>query len=270
MPSTSLCLRPSPALLLARALEIPLRAWRQRDRRLAAFGVAMALAMLPALVALGLDERTLRGLPVWIKPLKFMASVSMYALSSAWLIGHLSEARRRGAALGVLVWALIGSALFEVGYITLQAALGQASHYASGDALHALLYTVMGAVALVLAGTQAVLARWVHRDGEAWLPPAYRRALVWGLALTFVLGAGAGLALGTLQPPAGWGWPLLGWHPRGDLRIAHFVGVHAQQALPLVGVLLLAAGAPDAGRAVDRAAALWALLWLGAMALALR
>lgn len=270
MPATSVHLRPSPALRLARALELPARAWQQRDRRLAAFGALMLLALLPALLALGLDDRVLRGVPVWIKPIKFMLSVAVFAYSSAWLIGHLSEARRRSRALGVLVWTLIGSAGFEVGYITLQAALGEASHYHTGDALHALLYTLMGVVALVLSGTQAVLARWLHRDGNGVLPTAYRRALVWAAALTFVLGAGAGMALGNLQPPAGSGWLPMGWHAQGDLRIAHFIGVHAQQALPLAGLLALAAGAPQATRAVDRAAGVWTLLWLAALLLALR
>ena len=52
----------------------PALGWREREPRLFAFGLLMLVLMLPAGLALGLDDRTLRGVNVWIKPLKFMAA----------------------------------------------------------------------------------------------------------------------------------------------------------------------------------------------------
>jgi hypothetical protein len=57
--------------------------------------------------------------------------------------------------------------------------------------------------------------------------------------MTFVLATASGFLLGGQQPPAGVGLPVLGWHIDGpDARPAHFLGVHAQQLLPLFGWLL--------------------------------
>jgi hypothetical protein len=42
--------------------------------------------------------------------------------------------------------------------------------------------------------------------------------------------------LGGNQPPAGQGLPIVGWHLYKDIRPAHFLGVHAQQLIPLWGV----------------------------------
>jgi hypothetical protein len=234
------------------ALPAPLRlarAWLAQARAgepvLAAFGLAMWLAMIPAAIALGLDERSLRGVSVWVKPLKFMASLGLFALTTAWFVG------------------------LEIGYIALQAALGRASHYNFDSPLSAALYSAMGLGALALTFTQAVLAREVVRHGGPLRGDPVRVAIVAGLVLTFLLGAGAGGLLGSMQPPAGTGLPIVGWHPRGDLRPAHFVGLHAQQLLPLAG-LALARLAP--GRAMP---ALWAFtlgyvaLWAALVAMGL-
>ncbi len=58
-----------------------------------------------------------------------------------------------------------------------------------------------------------------------------------GLLLTFVLSTVSGLLLGGKQPPAGEGLPIVGWHLYKDIRPSHFLGVHAQQFIPLMGIV---------------------------------
>lgn len=239
--------------------------WR-REPRLVAFALLLLAMMLPAAIGLGLDERVLRGVNVWVKPMKFMASVALLALTTAWFAPQLPAAVRRGRGFSLLVWTLIATGGFEVAYITLQAALGQASHYNVGDPVHALLYTLMGIGAIALTATQPWLAWLILRHGERRVAPAYRLAVLLGLALTFVLGASIGILLGGGQPATGVALPVVGWsRSMGDLRVAHFVGIHSGQVLPLAG-FALARWRPRAALAgVWGLAALWTALWAGTL-----
>lgn len=246
------------------------RAWLReafaRQRLLTGFAVLLWLAMLPALLALGLDERTLRGVSVWVKPLKFLASVGLFSLCTAWFIGLLPPEQRRGPAVRALVATILLTGGFEVVYITLMAALGQASHYNLGSALSAALYTAMGIGAMALTATQPVLAWLIVRRGRSDLDPRWRDAVVLGLVLTFVLGAGTGSLLGGFKPPDGAGLPVLGWHlAGGDLRPAHFIGLHAQQFLPLAGLALIALRVRRARLLLGAFAVLLTVLWGWAM-----
>lgn len=238
--------RPARALAPPRN---PLSELFTRERRLALYGAALLALLLPMAVAWGLDDRLLRGANVWLKPMKFALSIGVLAFTTAWFIGHLPAARRSSRAVDWIVWLLIGSGSFELAYITLQAALGQASHFNVGDAFHGAMYTLMGIGALVLTATQPMLAWQLYRHPDAGRPAAYRLAVLIGLVLTFVFGAGVGMLLGNLKPPSGGiTLPLLGWSlGGGDLRPAHFVGIHAGQVLPLIG--LAAATAFGARRA---------------------
>lgn len=238
------------------------RALCERERVLAWFGLLMLLAMLPTAGAALLDERVLRGASIWAKPLKFQASIAVFALSTAWFIGLLPVQRRRAAVVRGLVWTLVLAGGLEVAYITLQAALGEASHYNRSSLAHQVAYLAMGAGALAMMATQPVLAWQIQRHASPDEPAIWRQAVVLGLVLTFVLGVGAAAPLASAPPPDGSGWPLLGWQlSAGDLRPAHFVGSHAQQVIPLVGWMLAGAWA----RAIPVRAARMVLAW-GALA----
>ena len=224
-PRTHVALRQWPVELL------------RRERRLAVFGLGLLALLLPMAIAWGVDERMLRGANVWLKPMKFALSIGLLALTTAWFAGHLAPKRRAGRAMDWIVWLLIGAGSFELAYITLQAALGQGSHYNVGDPLHATMYSLMGLGAVVLTATQPMLAWQLYRHRDEALPAAYRLSVLLGLVLTFVFGAGVGGLLSGLQPPEGGvALPLFGWSlGGGDLRPAHFVGIHAEQVLPLIG-----------------------------------
>ncbi|MGS0756995.1 hypothetical protein ACVBEH_21620, partial [Roseateles sp. GG27B] len=172
----------------------------------------------------------------WVKPMKFALSIALLALTTAWYVGHLPAGRRASRAIDWIVGLLIGAGSLELAYITVQAALGQGSHYNVGDALHGSLYALMGIGAIVLTATQPLLAWQLYRHPDPSRPAAYRRAVLIGLVMTFVLGTGSGGLLSSLQPPSGGvTLPLLGWAlGGGDLRPAHFVGIHAEQVLPVM------------------------------------
>ena len=253
---------PTPRFILREA-------WtRQRTLTLLAF--IFLAAMIPAAVAMLFDTRELRGVNVWIKPLKFLASITVFCFSTAWFVGLLPEAKRRAPAIRFVVASIVGASLFEVIYIVLKAALGQASHYNVSDQLHINMYTLMGIGATLLCVTQGVLAFQISRYGRTDIDPAWRMAVVRGLWLTLILGAGVGALLGSLQPPDGAGLPITGWHAARDLRPAHFLGMHAQQLIPLLGLLLVGRPSVEAKRALNFAVIVYVSLWLALVFMGLR
>ena len=241
-----------------------------REHRLTLYGALLLALVLPMAIAWGLDDRVLRGASVWIKPMKFALSIAVLAFTTAWFVGHLRAAQQRSRAVDRMVWLLIGAGTFELAYITLQAAHGQGSHYNVGDAFHGLMYTLMGIGALALTATQPMLAWQLRRHADPGRPAAYRLAVQLGLVMTFVLGATVGGLLSSLQPPdgsAGAAVPLLGWAlAGGDLRPAHFIGIHAEQFLPLAGLAAAALVPRDASRWVWGAALAYTLLFAAATA----
>lgn len=251
-----------------------LRAVRRRDPVLADFGLALlALAVILG-VAGALDARQLHGEDVWAKPVKFLLSVGLFSLTSAWFIGELPQARRSAAPLRAVRWTLIGAGTFELVYITWQAALGQPSHFNESTPFHTVMFALMGIGAVALTATTLPLAREIARHGTG-LTPALRLAIVLGLVLTFVLGVGVGVAISAYGGPVvgaarGPGLPLLGWSTTGgDLRVPHFLGIHAQQLLPLAGAGLAAALPMRARAAVWLVSALYVLVTLAAFAQAM-
>lgn len=254
----------------AQALRAVLHELMSRQPALAVFGFLLWALLLPTAVAWGLDERTLRDANVWAKPAKFLLALGAFSLTTAWLVGWIDVARRRSRSVTVAVATLIAASTLELAYIVVQAARGQASHYNVGDPLHQALYAAMAVGALLLTASGLPIAREIHRNGLSTVPVVLRQAAVHGLVLTFVLGAGVGMLLGGLQPPSGPGVatvPLFGWALAGDLRIAHFLGIHAQQLLPLAGAVLAARGRRVGDRAlwtatVPQQPGLRALRWI--------
>ena len=203
------------------------------------FGLTFAFGILAFA-----DERTFNGVSTWAKPLKFSLSLSVYFATLVWFApllpnGYLGTRRGRWLTIVPIVCAVL-----EIAYIALQAGRGEASHYNNTSMLYSLIYSLMGVGATLLivvcAWMAAVIAkRFGMRD-------AYAFAVVVGLSMTVVLGGGfggymagqTGHWVGGAPTDAG-GWWLTGWaRDGGDLRVAHFFGMHAMQALPVVGWLL--------------------------------
>jgi hypothetical protein len=140
----------------------------------------------------------------------------------------------------VFVWItalLISTSLFEVAYISYQASQGAASHYNVSDPFHAFMFGLMAIAAVGLTASQAWLAWEIWKEPRGAGMPVETLAVIIGLVLTFVLSTISGFMLGGNQAPAGQGLPIVGWHFYKDIRPAHFLGVHAQQLIPLWGLV---------------------------------
>jgi hypothetical protein len=184
------------------------------------------------------DIRTIRDVGVWVKPMKFMAATVLFAWTTVWLVSIAHTSVGTTQTYSWITALLILTSLFEVVYITYQGSQGEASHYNNSDVLHMILFGVMAIAAVGLTATQAWLAWEIWQEQKTMGLSVVTIGVVIGLLLTFILSTVSGFLLGDNQPPAGVGLPIVGWHLYRDIRPSHFLGVHAQQFIPLLGLLV--------------------------------
>lgn len=214
--------------------------WYRRGPWLVRIGLAHVLILVILLLLSVFDERQLTGVSIWLKPAKFALSLSVYLLTMAWLLGELAGPRRIVRAIALVVAA---SMILEQVLITLQAARGTTSHYNEATPFDSAVFSLMGfGVAANSAAVAVALGLFcLQRSAGA---PGYWWGIRLGLAV-FLLGsvqgfamiANAGHTVGL--PDGGPGMPVTGWSTvAGDLRVAHFIGIHAIQALPVAGLVI--------------------------------
>ncbi|MFI6325482.1 hypothetical protein ACIBG8_48750 [Nonomuraea sp. NPDC050556] len=240
-----------------------------KHRPLALCAAAMALLALFSGIGLLVDPRMVMDEGVWLKPFKFAASFTLYTLTLAWMIGQSQKWRRTLWWLGTVTVALF--VVPEISVITFQAARGVRSHFNVGTAFDDTMFKVMGGAAYLgwvltfALGVFLVLQRRVDRP-MAWAVPLGLVISLAGMSVGYLMTAprpGQTKALGVLGAHSvggldgGAGMPLTGWSTgAGDLRVSHFVGLHALQALPLlaIGLRLLARRFPVLESAATRSA----------------
>jgi hypothetical protein len=226
------------------------------SRPLTIAGLTTLLVLAGTLAGLLFDSRVITGAPAWLKPAKFAISISIYSFTLIWLLGFV-QGRPRLVHLVANVTTV--ALIVEMALIAVQAARGATSHFNVATPLDSAIFSTMG---------MFIIAAWVMNMLAAIMlirqrlpDPAYAWALRLGLLLTLVgasigilmvmptsaqlagAAAGQGMTLAGAHSvgvaDGGPGLPLVGWSTvGGDLRAPHFVGLHALQALPLLGWLL--------------------------------
>jgi hypothetical protein len=205
-------------------------------------GFNAALLGIYALAAV-FDARELAGHSVWLKPGKFALSFVLLFATMAWVVQRLSASVQQGRAARTTLAAMTVACWGEMAYLTLQAGRGVHSHYNNSTPWEAAMYTVMGIGAVILVLGIGAIGVLTARDHHARLGPALKAGIVWGFGLSAgltlitagYLSSQPGHFVGT-PPPGAATVPIFGWSLAvGDLRPAHFLSLHAMQALPLLG-----------------------------------
>ena len=207
-------------------------------------GLAHMALMVVCLGLSFVDERTFNDVSVWSKPFKFALSLGVYFFTIAWFAQYVRPGALETKSGRVLIALPILMAAFEMPYITIMGALGEASHFNFSSPFYATMYSLMGIGAVTMVAVLPWLGWLVIRAYGFAHPQAF--AIFIGLVLTFALGGGFGGYLGSsgghwVNAPAtdANGVFLFNWtREGGDLRVAHFFGMHAMQVIPLFALLL--------------------------------
>jgi hypothetical protein len=242
----------------------------------------MLITLAVALIGLVVDPRIVTGAPAWMKPAKFAISIAIYGATLIWLLRYIQD---RPVLVRVISWiALIGFTI-EMVLITMQVVRGTTSHFNFATPFDATVFRVMGGVIVGMWLLTLVVALLLFR--RKFADPA----IVWGVR-TGIVAALLGMAVAFFMPqptPAqlerleadetvsiigahsvgvedgGPGLPVVGWSTTGgDLRVAHFVGIHGLQVAPAIG-WLIASFAPGwlSARGRGRLAIIAGLAWIG-------
>jgi hypothetical protein len=225
------------------------------NRALTILGGAMLITFLATVVGIFVDHRVITGAPAWLKPAKFAISVSIYSFTFVWLLSFVENRPRLVRVVGNVT---VVSLIVEMIVIITQAARGTSSHFNQTTPINTSLWLTMGAFIVLVWTMNLVLAALLIMQRMT------DRAFAWSLRLGLVISAiGMAVAFFMVRPTpeqakaivghgphivgahsvgvadGGPGLPILGWSTvGGDLRAAHFVGLHALQILPFFGWLL--------------------------------
>ncbi len=217
-----------------------MRTLYQSNRILTLTGGFHWLLVVVLLLIYPFDSRTILGISPWIKPIKFSVSIAIYVWTLAWYMRYLVD---RARAVRIISCGVAISMLTEIACIVMQSARGTTSHFNGATTFDAAVFILMG----VMIGLNAMLVVWVLvlscKPGLR-IPPAYAWGIRCGLLLFLLASAEGGIMIGNHAhtvgaPDGGPGLPLINWsREHGDLRVAHFLGMHALQVLPFAGYLL--------------------------------
>lgn len=215
----------------------------QKNEPLFWFSVLNFALCLACLAMMQLDNTEVLGINAWVKPFKFYISTLFFTGSMAWYMQYLGE--NYATTVRGYSWGLIVLLCIENVYITAMAAKGLRSHFNVETPFFASMWTVMAVASTLISATTVFIAIAFFKSDFPTLPPAYLWAIRIGLIL-FIVFSLQGLAMGgRLSHTVGGadgsaGLPLVNWsRTYGDLRIAHFLGMHALQIIPILAYYLV-------------------------------
>ena len=232
----------------------------QSDAKLTAVGILMTALLGATGIALLVDPRQILGAPAWMKPAKFAASIAIYTFTLAWVFTYLREWPRTRR---IASWVTTVTLLLEIVIIDTQVWRGTTSHFNVGTVLDGVLFTIMGLAIVIqtLVATAVAVALWRQRFSD--------RAMGWalrlGMTVTIIGAMTGGLMTQPTRaqldnaragnpmtiagahtvgaPDGGPGLTGTGWsREHGDLRVAHFLGLHSLQVLALAALFFTRKG----------------------------
>lgn len=217
----------------------------------------MTLAALTFITLLYFDGRTLdSGEPVWMKPLRFALAFGIHSITMIWIYKITNRKKVNDKWFNFCLDIQLCVFIIEMLCITLQASRGVGSHFNTATFFDESVYTIMGMAATVLMFTYPIQAWSCARQ------PGKRKIVSYAAALGYlamIIGCFMGFQMTEpsdaqdimsdqgieiakqgahyISSPSGNNMAFFSWDmEKGDWRIAHFIGLHGIQLLPLLGL----------------------------------
>ena len=205
----------------------------QRNKALSRFGLLNFAIFFILLIFSFFDPRMILGANLWHKPMKFALSIGLFSWTMAWFLSYISQE----AKVKKIQWTIILMMAIELLIIIGQAARGELSHFNIRSILNIVLFNIMGIA--ILVNTIMVFWAFLLIRKEKLFPIGYKMGVLCGMVIFciaslqgYVMAANLGHTWGAQDGQEGIFF--LNW-AKGyiDLRIFHFLGLHALQVIPL-------------------------------------
>lgn len=211
-----------------------------RNETMFYFGLACLVLSVLFLILAKTTATQVYGVSAWYKPFKFAFSTLTFAWAMGWYCAYLPSFN-----LNLFNWTVVVLLGFEIAYIALQAGRGQLSHYNLSTPVYSALFTLMALAASAVTIYTAYVGYLFFSNSFPELPTYYLWAIRLSIIL-FVIFSFEGFAMGSRlshtvgAPNDNSNLFILGWSKTvGDLRVAHFIGMHALQVLPVLSFYVL-------------------------------
>ena len=198
----------------------------------------MLMAVL--LILLPFDTVQVAGRYRLIKPLNFSMSMAMYLATVVVLLDYLRASMWWKKVIG---WGVSICILTAITCITMQAARGTTSHFNNSTPFDSAVSSLMDIVDPLNSAFVLVLLIFALQ-GKYDVSRLFQLGIAFGLFLFLAGSVIGGVMVVQGQSvvgvaPEGPGLPVVNWSTTGgDFRVAHFLGIHALQILPIAGWLI--------------------------------
>lgn len=211
-----------------------------RNTELFYFGLVCFVLTIVCAILIKTTTTQVHGVNAWNKPFKFAISIGLYACTMAWFCHYLSSFNT-----SLFSWTVIILFGFELVYIIFQASKGELSHFNVSTSTYSMLYSLMGLAATIVTLYTAYIGILFFTQSFPSLSNHYLWAIRLGLLIFVVfsfegalMGSRMNHSVGALNDNSN--WFIIGWSKTvGDLRVSHFIGMHALQLLPLLSFYIL-------------------------------
>lgn len=206
-----------------------------RNEHLFYFGLICVILSIVCIVLTKTTSTQVHSVNAWFKPFKFAVSIGLFSFTMGWYCHYLSNFN-----ITAFNWTVIVLFGFELLYIIFQASKGQLSHFNFDTPLYSMLYSLMGIAAVIITLYTAYIGFLFFTQPFPNLASHYVWAIRLGILIFVIFSFEGALmsaqmshSVGAINDNSDW-W-IIGWSKTvGDLRVSHFIGMHALQILPLL------------------------------------
>jgi hypothetical protein len=203
------------------------------------FGIICFVMAGICAVLIKVTKVKIMGVNAWLKPLKFFLSVGIFC----WTMGYFMRYLDNQGQVGIYNVVLVAGMAFELLVIFMQAIRGKQSHFNVTTSLDGALFMAMGIVIVIVNLWTAYIGYLFFIQEKFAVPVTEIWGIRLGILLSVVFAFQGGMMGARLRHTIGGnddeqGLPLVNWSKKhGDLRVAHFLGIHSLQVVPLLALL---------------------------------